>query len=113
MRIVRDGPAGCVTVTTWLGPRYVPQDAALRPCTLPWDWLNQQAAGEAGVPDLDIKTKIESYLPMSVWPLVENTPDSACGDAFVGSVPAGRRRQIVREASQPFPFAGTIAVSWY
>jgi hypothetical protein len=112
LRLTRDGPAGCITVTATLGPRYVPQNVSLRPCALPWDWLNQQAANEAGVPDLDIQEKIKSFLPMSVWPLVDNTPDSACGDALVGSVPAGRRRQIVRDESQPFPLAGTISLSW-
>lgn len=113
LRFARDNRAGCVTVRATLGPTYVPFEPPLRACSLPWDWLNAQAAGEAGVPDLNIQDKIKSFLPPQFWPLVDNTPDSACGDGFVASLPgpSGSHRHA-RDASQAFPFAAQISVAW-
>ena len=111
LTFARDRRAGCITVTTTLGLDYVAQDPPLRVCTLPWDWLNEQAAGEAGVPGLDIRARIESFLPSSVWPLVDNTPDATCADGLVGWLPRSLRRRVT-DPTRVFPLIGTLSVAW-
>jgi len=101
LKLERDRAAGCVTVTATLGSRYVPQDASLRPCTLPWDWLNGRRPARRACPISTSRTRSSRFSRCRCGPLVDNTPDSACGDAFVASVRDGRHH-VVRDPSQPF-----------
>jgi len=111
LKLKRDRRAGCVTVTTTLGLDYVAQDPPLRLCALPWDWLNAQAAAEAGVPDLDIRARVESFLPPSVWPLVDNTPDATCADGLIGWMPRSFSHRVT-DPDRVFPLIGTLSVAW-
>jgi len=90
-------------------------------CTLPWDWLNQQAASAAGVSNLNIQQTIQSDLPAS---LASNTflqaalvtnPQTSCYDPVsagaLDTVGSSEQSSTV-DSGQPLPFYGWITLSW-
>lgn len=126
------GAVRCAKVTTRVSGSYVPQDPPLRQCTMPWDWLNVQAAIEGGFAgDFDlrpfVKEAIDNGVPTGVFSpewiaaakaRVDNTPTSVCFDPLAAPQPSDlpastrrRRHRVAIRSDQPFPFYGTIEVS--
>jgi len=123
----------CVRVITQAVRGYQAQDPPLRQCDMPWDWLNAQAADQAGLGagfDLRpfIKDAIDQGVPAGSIPQaeidaakarVDNTPTSVCFDPLAGPLPSDppspaprRWRRAATRSDQPFPFYGTIELSW-
>jgi hypothetical protein len=130
---IRDAGGGshCVRVLTQAGRAYAAQDPPLRQCDMPWDWLNAQAADQAGFGagfDLRpyLKTAIQQAFAGGPVPQaqvdaavarVDNTPTSVCYDSLAGPLPsppparAPRKWRRAYRVDQPFPFYGTIEIS--
>ncbi|MBF6557918.1 MAG: hypothetical protein IVW52_17555 [Acidimicrobiales bacterium] len=103
---------GCVRVETRIGPSYIALDPPLRDCVMPWDFLNQQAAAAAGVPSLDVRSVIKSFVPPAFQSKVDINPTTNCFDALAGPTlgPPGQGHSVEVRADQPFPFYGVIEV---
>ena len=116
-----DNSTGCASVGTLLGPSYVPQNPVQRMCTLPWDWLGQQAASASGLPSLNLQQTIQSDLPSSLasnsylQAALAQNPVSSCYDPLSAPPPdpvGSSEQTLSTNQSQPFPFYGWITVSW-
>ena len=100
----------CVSITSTRQAGYVAPNPRSRLCDNPWDWLNTQAAGEAGVPNLDVQQLIKDQVPQQYWPAIDKTPESACWDPLVGAPITALDNQVVVDDAQAFPFYGEIQV---
>jgi hypothetical protein len=132
---LRDPGGGfhCVRVRTRALRGYSAQDPPLRQCDMPWDWLNAQAADQGGFPaDFDLRPYIKAEIQQAAGGVlpqeqidaaianVDNTPTSVCYDSLAGPLPDDppspipRKfwRRVRRRPDQPFPFYGTIELSW-
>ena len=113
IRLRRDRGDGCVRVETTIGRRYSAVDPPLRDCVMPWDFLNQQAAEAAGVPSLDVRSVIKSFVPPQFQSKVDINPTTNCFDALAGPTlgPPRPGHSVKVRADQPFPFYGVIEVA--
>jgi LPXTG-motif cell wall-anchored protein len=108
-----DLASGCTRMHVDLSANTVPEPP-LRTCVLPWDWLSQVAADEAGVPSLDLKTTIKSYVADQYDYRVDPDPIMDCYDPLKGQpvnpTPTGQNITVDSTISQPF--YGLVEVSW-
>jgi len=113
IRFRRDRADGCVRVETAIGRRYTAVDPPLRDCVMPWEFLNQQAAEAAGVPSLDVRSVIKSFVPVPFRSRVDIDPTTNCFDALAGPAlgPPRSGHSVKVRADQPFPFYGVIEVA--
>jgi len=101
---------GCAEVSATMGSSYTPQPLQRKSCVLPWSVLSKQAADALGVPGLDIRAAIDTLVPKSFVPAVNRNPVVDCYDPLVAP-PLGTSGVTVSD-SQPYPFYGTVSVSW-
>ena len=100
----------CVSVTSKRLAGYQAPAPRFRRCDNPWSWLNQQAAGEAGIPDLDVQKLIKAQVPSVYWPAIDRTPESVCQDPLLGKSIVDLDNKVEVDDSQPFAFYGVIQV---
>jgi hypothetical protein len=134
VRRIRDAEGGshCVRVVTRARRSYTPQDPPQRQCDLPWDWLNVQAADQGGFgAGFDLRPFIKDAIQQETAGVlsqelidaaiarVDNTLTSVCFDPLAGPLPDPQPARLPRtwrrvriRADQPFPFYGTIELSW-
>jgi hypothetical protein len=100
----------CVSITSRRTAGYRAPQPRFRLCDNPWDWLNTQAAGEAGVPNLDVQQLIKDQVPQQYWPAIDETPESVCWDPLKGKAIDALDNQVEVDDSQAFAFYGVIEV---
>jgi hypothetical protein len=108
-----DHPTGCAHVAITLTPQYAPLDQPVRDCLLPWTYLNAIASDAVGSP-VDVRALFESLLPPDLAArVVAQDPLVTCADPLDGPAvqqhPSSQHARI--DATQPFPFYGTITVT--
>jgi hypothetical protein len=121
----------CVRMGTRAGRHYKAPDPPLRQCDLPWDWLNAQAAAQAGLgAGFDLRPFIKDAIDQAAGGVlpqalidaakvhVDNTPTAVCFDPLAGPLPSDRPstarrrwRHSVKVSDQPYPFYGTVELS--
>jgi len=109
--VVADDASSCAQVRTSLGTATIAPPPA-RVCVLPWDFLNAEAADEAGIPGLDLQAKLDPYVGAQFKGGLEPDPILNCYDPLTGPAledePTGT--QIDVRPDQLLPFYGTITV---
>ena len=102
---------GCAEVTASMGPSYTAAPLQRKDCELDWDQLNMQAGLALMRPDLDIRKAIKDLVPKSIAPKIERNPVVDCYDPLEAP-PVGTSGKAVVDDGQPFPFYGSVEVSW-
>jgi len=107
-----DDATGCATMHTVLGSNVTPNPTP-RVCPIPWDFLDEIASEESGVPNLDLKATFKSFEPPQFKSRIDPDPIMNCYDPVkVPSLPAKSVGQsVVVDASTEMPFYGRIEVS--
>jgi len=108
-----DPASGCTRMHIDLSGNTVPEPA-LRTCVLPWDWLSQVAADEAGVPSLDLKATIKGYVGDPYKYKIDPDPIMDCYDPLKGEAvnPTPLGQNITVDPTIAQPFYGQVEVSW-
>src|SRR4030095_2568023 len=79
-------PTGCAEVQVSVSGATVAAPTP-RACVTPWDWLNQVAAEEAGVPGLDLQAQIGASVPPQFQGRLDPDPILNCYDPLGGPAP--------------------------
>jgi len=111
IEVVADDASSCALLRTTLGTATIAPPPA-RVCVLPWDFLNAEAAAEAGIPDLDLQARLDPYVGIQFKGGLVPDPILNCYDPLTGppleAEPAGT--QIDVRGDLLLPFYGTITV---
>ena len=111
IQVVADDATGCAQVHTNLGTATIAPPPA-RVCVLPWDFLNQEAAAEAGIPGLDLQAKLEPYVAAPFKGGLVPDPILNCYDPMMvpalEDMPAGTQIDVMDGVL--LPFYGTVTV---
>lgn len=109
--VVADHAAGCVVMHTALGEQVTPTPEH-RECSLPWPFLNEVAAAEAGSPDLDLQAEIKNFIAPEFQSRVDPAPRMNCYDPVEGPVvsPTPTGQDLTFADDLDLPFYGRIEV---
>ena len=80
-------------------------------CPVSWSTLNAQVQAALGNPNIDILKSIQAKVPAKFRGAVARDPTFDCYDPLVAPPPSSSLG-IVTSETQPFPFYGTVEVSW-
>ena len=109
--VTPDEASSCATVRTALGTAAIAAPTP-RVCVTPWDFLNEVAGEEAGVPDLDLQAQLGGFLPVQFKNRLDPAPILNCYDPLGGpgleSEPSGQRIDVGEDLL--LPFYGVISV---
>jgi hypothetical protein len=109
--VTPDEASSCAVVQTTLGSETVAAPTP-RVCVTPWDFLNEVAGEEAGIPDLDLQAQLGAFLPAQFKSRLDPAPIVNCYDPLQGpaleSPPSGQ--QIDVRDDLLLPLYGTISV---
>jgi hypothetical protein len=61
IQVIPDEASSCAVVRTTLGSATIAPPTP-RVCVTPWDFLNEVAGEEAGIPDLDLQAQIGAFV---------------------------------------------------
>jgi hypothetical protein len=108
-----DPTTGCTRMHVDLSANTVPEPTT-RTCVLPWDWLSQVAADEAGVPSLDLKATLKGYVGDAFKSHIDPDPIMDCYDPLKGPAvnPTPTGQNITVDDTIAQPFYGLVEVSW-
>jgi hypothetical protein len=83
-----------------------------RVCVTPWDFLNEVAAEEAGLPSLDLQAQLGAFIPAQYQSRLDPDPIMNCYDPLGGPAPQSppAAQQIDVRSDVLLPFYGTISV---
>jgi hypothetical protein len=102
---------GCVTVHVAFDA-YVPMDAAIRTCALPWSYLDEIVKAEVGG-SLDVLGQIQANISSADGKArAALDPVCSCADALAGPpvTDAPATQSTRTDGTQPFPFYGVLTV---
>lgn len=103
--------SSCAVVRTTLDTATIAPPAP-RVCVAPWDFLNEVAAEEAGIPDLDLQAQIGAFVQPQFKSRLDPDPILNCYDPLDGPAleaePTGQRIDVSEELL--LPFYGVISV---
>jgi hypothetical protein len=109
--VTPDEATSCAVVTVQLGDPPVPAPTP-RVCVAPWDFLDEVAAEEAGVDNLDLQAQLGAFLPAQFHSRLDPDPILNCYDPLDGppveDAPSGQ--QIEPRDDLLLPFYGRISV---
>jgi len=106
-----DDTSGCAGFTANIGKAYTPFALVRKDCTVAWSTLNAQIQAALNNPDIDILKSIQAKVPATFRAAVARDPAFDCYDPLVAPPPSSRQGTVTSE-TQPYPFYGTIEVSW-
>ncbi|HEY7283326.1 MAG TPA: hypothetical protein VID47_17225 [Actinomycetota bacterium] len=109
--VSRDDDLGCARLTATIGSKYTPAPITRKDCVLDWAQLNTQAALALMQPGLDVRAAIDKLVPASIVDKVNRSPIVDCYDPLVAPPPGTSGTTVVNDR-QPYPFYGTVVVSW-
>jgi len=111
IEVTPDDASSCAIVRTELGTATIAAPTP-RQCVTPWDFLNEVAGEEAGVPDLDLQAEIGAFVAPQFTNRLDPAPILNCYDPLQGpaldSEPTGQ--QIDVNDDLLLPFYGSISV---
>jgi hypothetical protein len=111
IEVMPDEGSSCAVVRTTLGTATTGLPTP-RVCVAPWDFLNEVAAEEAGIPDLDLQAQLAGFLAPDFKTRLDPDPILNCYDPLDGpgleSEPTGQRIEVREDLL--LPFYGTISV---
>jgi hypothetical protein len=111
IEITPDEASSCAVVRTTLGAETVAAPTA-RVCVTPWDFLNEVAAEEAGVEDLDLQAQLGAFVAPQFKSRLDPPPIMNCYDPLDGAAleqqPGGQQIEVKEDLL--LPFYGTISV---
>ncbi len=111
LKVYADHVNGCVVVHADISQQTTPTPTP-KVCRLPWDFLNQVAAAEAGSPSLDLKAEIKKYVAPQFQSRVDPDPIMNCYDAVQGPVVSAtpQGQDVTTNSQTEAPFYGRIEV---
>jgi hypothetical protein len=111
IEVIPDDASSCAIVRTTLGAATIVPPTP-RVCVLPWDFLNTEAAAEAGIPNLDLQAELDPYIAPQFKGRLVPDPILNCYDPLSGPTlePAPTGTQIDVRDDLVLPFYGTISV---
>jgi hypothetical protein len=112
--VVKNEDTGCVSFKATIGKSYQPIHPTRKDCELDWDLLTEQTQEALQNPSVNIRELIAEKVPESARKKVLRNPVIDCYDPLVVPEPGrpdGAPGAFV-SAAQPFPFYGTVEVSW-
>jgi hypothetical protein len=109
--VAADEASSCAIVRTTLGTETVASPTP-RVCVTPWDFLNEVAGEEAGIPDLDLQAQLGAFVQPQFKSRLDPAPILNCYDPLDGPAlepePIGQTVEV--NDSLLLPFYGTISV---
>jgi hypothetical protein len=111
IEVSSDEESSCALVQTTLGSETIAKPTP-RVCVTPWEFLNEVAGEEAGIPDLDLQAQLGAFVPAQFKSRLDPAPLLNCYDPLDGpaleSEPTGQRIDVSEDLL--LPFYGTISV---
>lgn len=109
--VTPDETSSCAVVHTDPGTVPIPPPTP-RVCVAPWDFLNEVAAEEAGIENLDLQAQLGAFIAPEFHARLDADPILNCYDPLAGpaleAVPSGQRIEVREDLL--LPFYGTISV---
>jgi len=109
--VVADEASSCAVVHTTLGSETAAKPTP-RVCVTPWDFLNEVAGEEAGIPDLDLQAQLGAFVQPQFKSRLDPAPILNCYDPLQGlpleAEPTEQRIDVSEDLL--LPFYGTISV---
>lgn len=111
IQVTPDPGSRCGVVQTIAGAATIVPPAP-RVCVTPWDFLNEVAAEEAGLPSIDLQAELGAFIPPQYQSRLDPDPIMNCYDALGGPAPEAppMGQQIEVRSDVLLPFYGTISV---
>ena len=101
---------GCVQVVVGRSAKEQPADATTRLCPMPWNWLNDEGASQAGVSGLRIQDLLKKFVPADKAAVVDADPLTICAAPLERPVlPAVSK--VTVDDNQPFPTVGVLTIT--